>query len=116
MSGVYAMPDDMDGIRRAVEDTLKAATETQKAVAILETRFQAVAERVDRHEKILDGNGSKGLVTKVSHVQRTADENSRKIDTMPVPKSDTDVRWKAIGHIAVALVAATSLAMHLLGG
>lgn len=75
-----------------------------------------IHDRVERLDHLIRGNGDDGLVHKISHVERTANENLARINRhMDGNESTARIRWHAIGQVAIALAAITSLVLHVFG-
>lgn len=52
-----------------------AAVEARHEVALLKEEVRRMGRLVDKHEALIDGNGTAGIREKLSHAKRTADGN-----------------------------------------
>ena len=57
--------------------------------------------------KSIHGNGGEGILTRLSHVERSVKELA------PDSKSDSKTRWRALTEIAIAATAIASLVMSI---
>lgn len=71
------------------------------------TLIQQTHEATMELAKSIHGNGGEGILTRLSHVERSVKE-------LAPDNKMRQVRWRVVGEIAVALAVIVSLAMQVL--
>lgn len=87
---------------------------SDEVTAALMTRIEASLQSL---LKVVNGNGDDGLVTKISHIKRTADENRADIKRLSEARSDAGMKfWIRVTALFTAIVVVMEVASNLLWG
>ena len=108
------MPDDA---LELIRHTHSAVTQIEKAIPVLASQLEAFGKLAERNAKIIDGNGGEGIITRISLTEKDLERYLRlSEDQASANLDEPGTRWRALGELAIAAVAITSLIMTLMGG